>query len=318
MRSHTLRTQALSHHLDHPPPAQILAFLFRPPINTVPRAPFLLLNHTHRLLPPPPRRMLRLRTHYHNPMLHLRALSYLLPPNLRRPPHTCRRISRHRTPRSLYRRPLLRCLNTAQLMHTRPHPLSPCRPSLYRNPQLTLSPSIPPPSPLPPSRIYRTPTCLDATRAPFLFHWALLNRHAPVQTEDRRRQIRPWRQRRRRQRAAAARSEVEGWLRMKTSVRHASCSVGKRRARVRVVSRRRRTKSWLGPSIWNLTWAAAPAPARRMDLATPRTRNCRLSLRELYETHLVSGSRWAMLEPKVARSERSSSLWRTVTVLLIY
>lgn len=146
-------------------------------------------------------------------MLHLRALPYLRLPILGRLPRTCRSISRHRTPGSLYRRPPLH-LHTALLMRPRPrplfpHPLSPYRPSLDRNPQLTLTLSLPPPSPLPPSRVYRIPTCLDATRAPFLFHRAPLKRRAPAQTRDRsRRQFSPWLQRRGRR--AAARSEVEG------------------------------------------------------------------------------------------------------------
>ena len=150
MGGHTLRARALSHPLDHNPPD--LAFLFRPPINmSLHRAPFLLLNHTRRLLPPPCH--MRLRTLFHNHMLHLRALYYLRLPNLQHLPHTGHRISRRRAPCSLYQRPLLQCLNTARLIHHHLHPLSPCRPSLYRNPQLTLNLSLPPPSPLPLSRV---------------------------------------------------------------------------------------------------------------------------------------------------------------------
>lgn len=88
------------------------------------------------------------------------------------------------------------------------------------------------------------------------------------------------------------------------SARRASGSVGKRRTRVRVVSRRRGTKSWPGLSIRNLTWAVAAAVRRRrVNLAAPR--NCRLSQRELYEIHrLASGSRLGDGGAKVARRLR--------------
>ena len=85
---------------------------------------------------------------------------------------------------------------------------------------------------------------------------------------------------------------------------------------MRGVSRRRGTQSWPEPSIWNLTWAAA---VRRMNMAVPRTRNCRLSPRELYEiTRLASGNlvSWAILEKK--RKESKTVYEDDYCVLLIY
>jgi hypothetical protein len=113
----------------------------------------------------------RLRTLFrkHNCTLHLPALSFLHLPKLRCIPHTCRRTSRHRTPRSLYQRLFLQGPPHSPNHAPCQHPLS-----MYRNPQLSLNLSLPPPSPLPPSWAYRIPTCRDAIRARLLYHRAPL------------------------------------------------------------------------------------------------------------------------------------------------
>jgi hypothetical protein len=271
MPGHTLRARPLSRSLDHTLPAQALALLFRPPINM--SLLFLLLNNMQLLQSPLPNRIPRLRTLFHqlNHMSHIWVLFYLRPLNLRRLPHLGNRISRHRAPYSLHQRPLRQCLHTARPMQPRPRLLSPYRPYLYCRPQATLSLSLPPPSLLPASRIYQIPTCLDATKLPSLYHRALLARNTPMRSRSRSRRPPP------RPRREAPPGGVKAGRRMKTSELRVSGSVGKRRARARVVSRRRRTKSWRGRSIWSLTWRAR----RRVNLTAARTRNCRVSPRGL-------------------------------------
>ena len=282
MPSHMLQTRIFSRPLDRTPTAQALALLVRPLINTaLRRAPFLLLNHMHRLLSPLPIRMPHLRTLSHrlSHMSHPWALFCLRLPNLRRLPRLCSRIQLN-PPHSLYQHPLLHCPHVARHMHLHLHPLSPCHPSLYSSPRATLILPLPLRSLLSASRIYQIPTYLGATRLPSLCHQALLTRNspAPMQTRSRCRRIPlpPPRRRWRPVEATRGEGEAKAEMRLKTSARHASGSAGKRRARAHVVSRRRRMKSWRGRSIRSLTWLRS-----RMNLAAPRTRSYRVSPREL-------------------------------------
>ncbi len=160
--SHTSRARALRCPLDHTPQAQALALLFLLLIYTLlPRAPFLRRKHTQRTRSHLPSSIQHLSNQL-NHMSHLRVLSYLrtfiLPFNLRLPSLSSR-TSRHRTPHSRLRCPLLPCLHTARHIHPGTLPLFLYRPSQYRGSRQTiLRLTRPHPIPLTTSQICRTLT----------------------------------------------------------------------------------------------------------------------------------------------------------------